>query len=296
MTKVCELAPESLLTKADTKTKPQLGLNLDLFDLFDLVAFLTVFSLFRISHIPLDMGMTIGSAVLVCWTAVRRSPWFWLGIVAAWLPRMYFDFHHYEDHCFFAIYWCGALGLARMGKRVDFSMRHSARLMIGLCFAIGFVWKIISSEFFESSLFHFKLLFDFRFEEMVTQPIGGLSSLASQENLDAYQKIRMSAPGSEVSLHIPQRVTWLAYAMTVWTIIIEGAISWAFLFSGKLAERSRDLILMFFMLSTYFVVPVMGFASVFTAMGVAQTRSNRMRIAYLVTHGILFVWYTVRMG
>ena len=168
--------------------------------------------------------------------------------------------------------------------------------MIGLCFAIGFVWKIISSEFFESSLFHFKLLFDFRFEEMVTQPIGGLSSLASQENLDAYQKIRMSAPGSEVSLHIPQRVTWLAYAMTVWTIIIEGAISWAFLFSGKLAERSRDLILMFFMLSTYFVVPVMGFASVFTAMGVAQTRSNRMRIAYLVTHGILFVWYTVRMG
>ena len=125
MTKICDLTPESLLTETNTKNTTQLRCNIDL---FDLVAFLTVFSLFRISHIPLDMGMTIGSAMLVCWTAVRRSPWFWLGIVAAWLPRMYFDFHHYEDHCFFAIYWCGALGLACMGKRVNFSMRHSCLL------------------------------------------------------------------------------------------------------------------------------------------------------------------------
>jgi len=78
--------------------------------------------------------------------------------------------------------------------------------------------------------------------------------------------------------------------------VIEGALTWAFLFSGKLAERSRDLVLMFFMLTTYFVVPVMGFAAVLTAMGIAQARSNGMRVAYLVTHGILFAWFTIRMG
>ena len=61
MTQACNLAPDSLLTESDTEqTRPGFG-----FDLFDFVAFLTVFSLFRISHIPLDMGLTIGSAVLL---------------------------------------------------------------------------------------------------------------------------------------------------------------------------------------------------------------------------------------
>ena len=100
----------------------------------------------------------------------------------------------------------------------------------------------------------------------------------------------------EAVLDIPERVTWLAYAMTIWTILIEGTISWAFLFSGKLARRWRDVVLMFFMLSTYLNVPIMGFATIFTAIRVAQTRSNPMRIAYLVTHGILFVWFVIRMG
>ena len=294
MTQAFELNQELLQPAANESTEPAalwFGVKL-----FDLVALLTVFSMFRISHLPLDMALTVAAAILVCLKSVRRSPWFWFGIVVAWLPRMYFDFQHYEDHCFFVIYWCGAMGLAVMGRRVEFSMRNSARLMIGLCFALGCIWKVISPEFYDGSLFHFKLLFDYRFEEMVTGPIGGLSSLTSASNLESYRNVRMALPGGEAAIEIPGRVTWIAYVMTVWTIVIEGALAWAFLFSGKLAERSRDFVLMFFMLSTYFVVPVMGFASIFMTLGIAQTRSNRMRVAYVGTHLLLFAWYTFRMG
>lgn len=262
---------------------------------FDFVAFLTAYCLFRISHNPIDLSMAILVMGLTCLSTLRRNPWFWLSVSAVWLTRMYLQFHHYEDHCFFVAYWCGALGLVQLGQGSEFVMRRSAALLIGTCFGFGFIWKVISPEFYDGSLFHFKLLFDYRFAEMVSQPIGGLSSLANGSNLDAYHAIRNLDPsGNQIAVSIPNRVTLLAHGMTYWTILIEGLLAAAFLFSGPIAKKSRDLLLMFFMLTTYLIVPVMGFASIFTTLGIAQTRSDRIRLGYLITHALVFAWYSMR--
>ena len=88
--------------------------------------------------------------------------------------------------------------MVMLGRHQEYVLKRSARLMIGICFALGFIWKIVSPEFFDGSLFHFKLLYDYRFAEMVTEPVGGLTAAMSNSNLDAYHALRetdaMSVP------------------------------------------------------------------------------------------------------
>ena len=277
-----------------TEAFEQLSERVGRLPLLDLVAFLTVYTLFRISHFPLDMGLSVAAAVGVCFTHVRRSRWFWLTIVALWLPRMVFQFHLYEDHAFFVIYWCAAMGMVMWGRHQEFVMRRSARLMIGICFALGFIWKIVSPEFFDGSLFHFKLLYDYRFAEMVTEPVGGLTAAMSESNIQAYHALR-ETDASSVPLQYSPQVTWLAIVMTIWTIFIEGLIAGCFLISpSRLTDKVRDAVLILFLLSTYFVVPVMGFCCAFVTLGIAQTRSDRARLAYLLTALVTFFWFTLR--
>lgn len=283
-------------------TQPLLGLYDTFADriasikIIDLAAFLTAYALFVISHMPIDLALAVLIVALTCVSKFRNHCLFWFAIVSVWLPRMIYNFHLYEDHCFFMMYWCLAFGLALLGKRRKFALRRSARLLIGTCFAIGFVWKVVSSEFIDGSLFHFKLLFDYRFSEMVTGPVGGLSAASTASNLEAYLTLRsVDQPANFVPLDFPNRVSSLAWLMTVWTVAIEGLIAIMFLLpSSRIAERWRDLVLIFFMLSTYIVVPVLGFASAFVALGVAQARSSRVKLGYLLSSIFLLVWFSIR--
>lgn len=265
-------------------------------NVFDLVAFLTVYTLIGNSHTTVDMGFAVIVAALACFSKIRNHCGFWFGVVAVSLPRMAINFHGYEDHCFYLIYWCAALGLALSGENREFVLRKSGRLLIGICFALGCVWKLVSAEFTGGSVFHFTLLFDRRMAEMITSPIGGASVASLTENLAAYQALRAAdQPGNAITLDFPGRVSFLAWLMTAWTIAIEGLIAALFLLpSSRFTDRFRDLSLIFFMLTTYMVVPVLGFACAFVALGVAQTQSPRIRLAYLLTSLTLFGWFSMR--
>lgn len=256
---------------------------------FDLTVWVTLYTLLNICHSSFDLGFTVLLGVATCFRSLRYNPWVWIGFATVGLLQMYFQFHRYEDHSFLAMYWCLALGLSRFGSRNDFFNARSARLLIGLCFAMAFLWKIVSPQFYDGSTFHFKLLFDHRLEA-----VAGLTESLSAGNYEAYNSIR--APNQEVRsipLTIPSRVTAIAYLMTGWTILIEGLLAVAFLFSLRFFHKSRDLILNLFMATTYMVVPVIGFAGLFASMGIAQTKSNRWKLAYLlnlllVSAGLVF--------
>jgi len=266
------------------------------FKVFDLVAFLTAYATLEISHTPFDVVVALVVIVMTCWSKIRNHCCFWFGIAAIGLFRMIYNFHRYEDHSFFLMYWCLALGLVLVGKHRKFVLRKSGRLLIGICFAIGCVWKIVSFEFTDTSVFHYTLLFDYRMAEVVTEPIGGITSAVIAANHDARDALYcFEQPDNVATLDFPNRVSTIAWLMTGWTIAIEGAIAFMFLLpSSRIADKFRDWTLVLFMLSTYLVVPVLGFASTFVALGVAQANSPRTRLGYMLTLLVLLVAFWVR--
>jgi len=268
-------------------------------DVIDVVSIVTAIVMIRNSHGGVYLMVSIAAiAIMLGFAKVRRSPWFWLGLAAVWAPRLIFHCYENEDHIFFGVYWFAAIGLALWGDQQHETLAKSARLLIGLSFAFALLWKLMVPQFHDSSLLHYKLLYDYRFREMVTEPIGGLSQSATETNIDSIRSLRESPiQPTAVPIEVPARVTVLARSATAWTILAEGMLAALFLLPAtKFTTSWRDPTLIFFMISTYIVAPVLGFASIFTAMGIAQDQSKngRTRLAYGLTLLILLAWVPLR--
>ena len=261
----------------------------------DIVVLITIAALFFVAHTTTSIifvAMVTSASLL--FPRVRRGPWIWFATAAFFTPLLIFNWHHQEDHTYLAVYWCLALGLAFIGRRPIAVMAINGRVLIGLVFAFAVMWKIITPAFVDGSLFHYKLLFDYRFRDTLTQSVGRLSETETQLNLQSINGLQ--APTSRLTravMHYPSSVSWLAHSMTWATIAIELLLAIAFLVRRHWLHRFRNTALCFFMLSTYTMVPVLGFGMLFASLGIAQTRRREKgaRLAYLATALFLSLWF-----
>lgn len=268
------------------------------FSVLDLVAVLSATVLLRNSH----GGVYSALSVIVLIASIlshkcRRSPAFWLAIALLWSPRLIVDWYHNEDHVYFGVYWVTAFALALWGPHQEDVLERSARLLIGLAFGIAVMWKLFVPQFADGSLLHYKLLFDYRFRGMVTEPLGGLTPQQNKWNHTAGDQLnRGDLDPPQATLQFPNRVTWFAVFLTVWTVAIEALLAVLFLLpKSRWTNRWRDPTLILFLISTYLVAPVMGFASLFTTMGIAQAprQSGAIRLAYGIALCTLTVWFSI---
>ena len=128
---------------------------------------------------------------------------------------------------------------------------------------------------------------------MVSTPVAGVTEASILENRDAILSLRHHEGPQVVTLSTTGRLNLVAIWMTYWTIAIELAIAVAFAWKGsRLLWRWRNPMLMVFMVSTYVVVPVIGFGLLFAAMGMAQCgrRERHWQVAYFLFAAILAIY------
>ena len=69
-------------------------------------------------------------------------------------------------------------------------------------------------------------------------------------------------------------------------------MAWAFLSSSRNARRGRDVLLLLFAHTTYFVAPVVGFGMLLMILGFASTHKAAFRLAYLLSILALLIYKT----
>ena len=264
----------------------------------DLVAFMTLFVVLLVAHSTGYQILAVTCILAACVSrAARHQPWMWFAICFAFLPRLVFDWYHNEDHVYLTIYWCAAFGLSRCGNNKDEVMACNARLLIGLAFAFAALWKISMPSFYDGSLCTYKLLHDYRFRKVITQPLCGLTDDQVAANHTAMVSLTQTgSPLNAVSLEYPDTVVWIGNGLAWWTILIESGLGIAFLLPpGWIPSAVRNGSLLAFALTTYLVVPVLGFALLFMTLGIAQTSSSesRTRLAYLATSWLLLMRFAI---
>jgi len=216
---------------------------------------------------------------------VRRSAIYWsllsFFIIVGFIPLLLTA----DNHIYLTVYWILAIALSMFVAKPIKSISFNARILIGLCFAFATLWKLLSPEFLDGTFFYFTFLTDdrfFRFAEIM----GGISSEMRGLNLEVYESLKNSTNRMESgSFQGSSRLVNIAVFMAYWTVFIEGLIAISFLIPERFNfSKWRDLPLLIFMLTTYPIATVRGFAMLLTVMGFAQSTNHNMnmRVIYLL--------------
>ena len=226
-----------------------------------------------------------------------RKPGLWFVLTCLTSLRVVLDWPLPDNHAYLLCYWCFAVFLALVSQDAHTCLAFNGRLLIGWAFAFATLWKLVlSPDYLDGRFFRVTMLIDPRFEDFV-QWAGGLTL----DRLDALrefvsQHIDGQLFGPVETPREPARVVWLARALTLWTVSIEGVTALAFLWPvGQGVSRLRHLFLLSFCATTYAVATVEGFGWLLMAMGVAQCEPvrKRTRLFYLAIFGLVLFYREV---
>ncbi len=214
-------------------------------------------------------GLWIAICTFVWW--INAANWLWI-----------------DNHQFLISYWCLVCALAVGSKNTDAVLAWNGRILVGLVFLFATVWKFLSGEYLDGSFLHFTFLIDHRVSSFATF-VGKLDPQVLPQNqlLEDFFK-----DNPQNSFNIPLETSPLlegfALIASYWTLVIEGAVAVVFLFAAKFRlQNLQNWILIIFIATTYFLLPVLGFAYVLIIMGLAQCSPNsfRVRMTYLILFG-----------
>jgi hypothetical protein len=222
--------------------------------------------------------------VMLLFRRVLKSGFVWTILAAVMIVGLIQIWYSADNHTYLTVYWVMTVAICLFAKNRMEVISYNARILIGLCFLFAVIWKLLAPEFSDGTFFYFTFLTDSRFFEFA-ELIAGVNQEMRGHNILVYNTLsdpmsRAVAGGMQSTPFLAQLSVFLAY----WTLLVEGWIAVAFLLplSSKLSTW-RDIPLVIFMITTYPIATVSGFASLLAVMGFAQcTEQNRlMRTVYL---------------
>ncbi|MEM8598279.1 MAG: hypothetical protein AAGF99_00020 [Bacteroidota bacterium] len=247
---------------------------------FDLVATMTIvlLVLYTLSTWYMQAGVLCLGVFALLHRPILRSALFWFAVTFILAVGHYQGWFYIDNHKYLITYWCLAIALSRLAGEPDRFLALNGRLLIGLAFLFAVVWKLISEDYMSGAFFEATLLQDPRFHG-VAEVVGGASAPGLQENVQQLRTLRsFGDPSAGFSVSTGARVPLLAQVMTWWTILIEAVVTACFLWpKDRGLSRWRDATLLAFILTTYPLAPVVGFAWVLTAMATTQCDTRRFR-------------------
>ena len=253
----------------------------------ELVLLMTlILSLLFMDHSRPLMGILyIFVPVALLFTKVAKSPIYWtvfgVLILIGFLPLL----RTADNHIYLTVYWILAVALCLWTRNQGHSLALNAQLLIGLCFAFATLWKLLSPEFMDGTFFYFTFLTDGRFFDFAELTAGVMQD-SRFHNIEVYESLKSSMNRIDSKTLLSSKyLSNISVFMAYWTVFIEGWIALAFLVPNRFKlSKSRDIPLLIFMVTTYPIATVRGFATLLAVLGFAQSQNqNRyMRLVYII--------------
>ncbi|MEK6153506.1 hypothetical protein WIW50_09610 [Flavobacteriaceae bacterium 3-367] len=226
----------------------------------------------------------------ILFKSVRENPYFW--VLLSFLGCTFYlvlDLVGYvPNHKHIFAYVILAVTLAMFLKKqihpLSF-LQTQARYIIGLCFLFATIGKFLAPEFLNGAFFEFTNTSDPRFFGF-TSLFGEVDLALLKENEDHLtQLVRTSNPSDFFVLNGAKEISGFGIIISYWTILIEGMIALSFCLPRKtLLSKYRNIFLVIFILTTYPIATVTGFAIILTSLGFIQSLDKN--------HGLTnFSWF-----
>lgn len=253
-------------------------------DVLRLTALLLMF--YAGSGWTLSIPLKIACGAALFSTTLLRNWWLWLGITALIAFVNGGVWHSIDNHKYLITYWsiCVTMAVAwpAQGRAI---ISYNAQLLVGTCFFFAVAWKLLAGQFVDGSFLHNVFLTDSRVS-VPASIVGGvpLSELSTNRSLSGMMQWSPTED-AVVQLRSSRALAGLAMAASWWTLLIEGAVAIHWLVPALRNHIAKDLALIVFIATTYFLLPVVGFATILGVMGYAAASvrgQRRLAMVYLV--------------
>jgi hypothetical protein len=262
--------------------------------------------LYGSSDVWLDIPLQAMCGALLLSPWLLRQWWAWGAVALLFWGWNISDWAWIDNHKYLMSYWVLACALALASPRPGELLAHNARWLIGLAFAFAVVWKLVAGQYLDGSFLHYTFLGDDRLA-FAARWMGGVASdqLAHNRAMETELALNPHLGGIAQFFTTPQ-MRLVALVSSYWTLFIEALVAVAFLLPTAWKgipgwfSRTRDLWLLVFLVTTYLLLPVLGFAYLLAVMGFSQVvqargadshvltlNERRLRIGYLLLFAIL---------
>jgi hypothetical protein len=225
-----------------------------------------------------------GATLLVPHGVLSRALW-WL-IAAVTCAGTLLNWEIIDNHNFLIAYMSIVAAAAQSVDDGERYVRLASRIMVATVFGLAVGWKLAAGEYLNGSFFYFTVLTDGRFQDV--------AALASGLTLDQVREFATSLRAltiqtGDVSMIASPRLMAVSLWMSWLTLAIESAIAAAFTVWSTRLGTTRHVLLWTFVATTYWLMPVTGFAWALLVLGFAQcgVADRRCRVIYLVLLGVV---------
>jgi hypothetical protein len=237
------------------------------------------------------------------WSRLRTNSLLWFVALALLSMAGALNWYVIDNHQYVLIYWCLSIFLALLlgEEDRDQCLAKNGSLLIGLSMLLAMVQKLITPSYVNGSFFEYLLLCSPRLEAIAWM-MGGISLDDLKVNRALQQQLTHSsldgATMEAVTLHLTDRLHWLAIALTWITVLIEGGLGVLFLVprASDSLRGARSVLLVVFIATTYAIAPVIGFGWILITMALAQlpTRCWKLRVTLVILFVILPIYKVPR--
>ncbi|MBT9311198.1 hypothetical protein [Leptothoe kymatousa] len=225
-----------------------------------------------------------------------RDRWAWLAMGIFLVVNNLWHWSALVNHEYLYTYWGLVCALAVWSRTPKQVLRWNARWIIGLCFLFATLWKFLGGEYLDGSFLHLTFLLDHRLA-MGAVLFGGLDLATLAENRQIFDTLQASGAVLEPQqLATTTRMAVASVVLSYWTILIEGLVAASFLLPLRRLHRKRDWLLIIFVLTTYTVIPVLGFGALLMVMGFIQAKNNAIARLYLGLLITMPLWMPLPQG
>lgn len=236
----------------------------------------------------LSIPLKIACGAALFSTTLLRNWWLWLAITALIVFVNGGVWHSIDNHKYLITYWsiCVTIAVAWPAQSRAI-ISYNAQLLVGTCFFFAVAWKLLAGQFVDGSFLHNVFLTDSRVS-VPASIVGGvpLSELSTNRSLSGMMQWSPTEDAI-VQLSSSRALSGLAVAASWWTLLIESAVAILWLVPALRHHIAKDVALIVFIATTYFLLPVVGFATILGVMGYAAASVRGQRRLAMVYLGVI---------
>ena len=167
-----------------------------------------------------DFVLPIACGFLLIYPQLLNKKLIWLTIAVFFVETNLRFWFQFDNHHYLTTYWCLVCLLAAVKKDAEAEeiLAWNGRILIGLCFFLATLWKLMANQYLDGSFLQLTFLLDSRLE-LAAFLFGGLEPDVLESNREIYAQLINSNPGTALTLTSSSMLSSFALVLSYWTLL-----------------------------------------------------------------------------